>query len=99
MASRGSFAQEITKALDYGNNARTIKDNVDDEDILIRYIPELSNNYTLINESGLYSLILRSSKPEAKIFKKWVTSEVLPSIRKTGQYGSASVPVPAPALC
>ena len=92
------FAQEITKALDYGNNARTIKDNVDDEDILIRYIPELSNNYTLINESGLYSLILRSSKPEAKIFKKWVTSEVLPSIRKTGQYGSASVPpVPAPA--
>jgi prophage antirepressor-like protein len=40
----------------------------------------------LINESGLYSLILRSRKPEAKAFKKWVTSEVLPSIRKTGAY-------------
>jgi hypothetical protein len=41
---------------------------------------------TIVNESGLYSLILGSRKPEAKQFKKWVTSEVLPSIRKTGQY-------------
>lgn len=41
----------------------------------------------LMNESGLYSLILRSNKPEAKAFKKWITSEVLPSIRKTGGYG------------
>jgi prophage antirepressor-like protein len=41
---------------------------------------------TIINESGLYSLILKSRKPEAKAFKKWVTSEVLPSIRKTGMY-------------
>jgi len=40
----------------------------------------------VINESGLYSLILRSRKPHAKAFKKWVTSEVIPSIRKTGQY-------------
>ncbi len=39
---------------------------------------------TVISESGLYSLVLRSSKPEAKRFKKWITSEVLPSIRKTG---------------
>lgn len=43
-------------------------------------------NTTVINESGLYSLILRSNKPEAKRFKKWITSEVLPSIRKTGAY-------------
>lgn len=41
---------------------------------------------TLISESGLYTLILRSNKPEAKSFRKWVTSEVLPSIRKTGEY-------------
>jgi len=41
---------------------------------------------TVINESGLYSLILGSRKPEAKKFKKWVTSEVLPVIRKTGEY-------------
>lgn len=45
---------------------------------------------TIINESGLYSLILTSRKPEAKRFKKWVTSEVLPTIRKTGGYASES---------
>lgn len=43
---------------------------------------------TIINESGLYSVILRSDKPEAKPFRKWVTSEVLPSIRKTGAYSA-----------
>ena len=42
-----------------------------------------------INESGLYTLIMRSNKPEAKRFRKWVTAEVLPSIRKTGQYGNS----------
>lgn len=41
---------------------------------------------TVINESGLYSVILRSDKPEAKAFKRWVTNEVLPSIRRTGRY-------------
>ena len=45
-----------------------------------------NNGMKFINESGLYSLILSSKKPEAKVFKRWVTSEVLPSIRKTGQY-------------
>jgi prophage antirepressor-like protein len=45
----------------------------------------------IINESGLYSLILTSRKPEAKKFKKWVTSEVLPSIRKTGSYVAPKV--------
>jgi anti-repressor protein len=45
----------------------------------------------VINESGLYSLIMTSRKPEAKAFKKWVTSEVLPSIRKTGSYGHNSL--------
>ena len=46
---------------------------------------------TIINESGLYSVILRSDKPEAKPFRKWVTSEVLPSIRKTGGYGQKAL--------
>ncbi len=45
-------------------------------------------NHTVINESGLYSLILRSEKPNAKRFKKWVTADVLPTIRKTGGYGA-----------
>ncbi|WP_195197890.1 BRO family protein, partial [Acinetobacter baumannii] len=48
--------------------------------------PSGSQDLTIINESGLYSAILKSRKPEAKKFKKWVTSEVLPSIRKTGKY-------------
>lgn len=46
---------------------------------------------TIINESGLYSVILRSDKPEAKPFRKWVTSEVLPTIRKTGGYGQKTL--------
>ncbi len=46
---------------------------------------------SVINESGLYSAILRSRKPEAKAFKKWVTSDVLPSIRKTGSYSAAEL--------
>ena len=45
-----------------------------------------------VNEDGLYDVILDSRKPEAKVFRKWVTSEVLPTIRKTGQYGSYEVP-------
>jgi hypothetical protein len=47
---------------------------------------------TVINESGLYSVILRSNKPEAKRLKKWVTSEVLPMIRKTGGYRGRASP-------
>lgn len=46
---------------------------------------------TLISESGLYTLIMRSNKPEAKVFRKWVTSEVLPTIRKTGSYGVTQI--------
>lgn len=48
--------------------------------------PEKTIEVNAVNESGLYSLIIRSSKPEAKRFRKWITSEVLPSIRKTGRY-------------
>ena len=50
-----------------------------------------SQDMMLISESGLYALIMRSNKPEAKVFRKWVTSEVLPSIRKTGGYGIRTV--------
>lgn len=50
-----------------------------------------AQSFTIINESGLYSLILTSRKPSAKRFKKWVTAEVLPSIRKTGAYGAPAV--------
>lgn len=49
----------------------------------------------VVNESGMYSLILRSDRPEAKRFKRWITSVVLPSIRKTGSFGAGAQPVPA----
>ena len=51
-----------------------------------------AQSFNIINESGLYSLVLTSRKPEAKRFKKWITSEVLPSIRRTGQYGVSQIP-------
>ena len=52
----------------------------------------------IISESGLYTLILKSRRPEAKPFRKWVTSEVLPSIRKTGSYGQPAIPQSYPEL-
>lgn len=63
---------------------------LDDDEKGLRTVqtPGGQQEMTIINESGLYSLILTSRKPEAKRFKKWVTSEVLPSIRKTGQYAA-----------
>ena len=73
--------------------------NLDDDEkqVVTRdFDPELFSEskaqaITLVSESGLYTLIMRSNKPEAKVFRKWVTSEVLPSIRKTGGYGIRTV--------
>lgn len=78
-------AKDICDALGYSNTSKAISDHVDEDD---RYNESLERGGSLlwVNESGMYSLILRSNKEEAKRFKKWVTSEVLPTIRKTGQY-------------
>ena len=65
----------------------------DEKDTLIVGTLGGQQEMVTINESGLYSLILTSRKPEAKKFKKWVTSEVLPSIRRTGAYAAAAMPV------
>lgn len=80
--------KDVTKILGYKNSSKALSDHVDEEDKL--------NNETLsslgqrggwlVNESGLYSLILSSKMPNAKRFKHWVTSEVLPAIRKHGAY-------------
>ena len=83
------IAQDICNILGYKNSSRDIARHVDEEDrdtITIRDGNKGNPNQVVINESGLYSLILRSRKPEAKKFKRWVTSEVLPAIRKTGEY-------------
>ncbi|GAL87759.1 hypothetical protein MYP_4990 [Sporocytophaga myxococcoides] len=61
---------------------------LDEDEKLIRklFVSGQNRDVSLINESGLYSLVLTSNKPEAKAFKKWITNEVIPSIRKTGEY-------------
>ena len=80
--------KDVAEILGYQNASKALADHVDDEDKLNN--ESLSSlgqrGGWLINESGLYSLILSSKLPSAKRFKRWVTSEVLPAIRKTGGY-------------
>lgn len=80
--------KDVADILEYTNTAKAIRDHVDDEDKLTERIVLSGQNREVIfiNESGLYSLILSSKMPNAKKFKHWVTSEVLPAIRKTGSY-------------
>lgn len=79
--------RDLTNILQYSNGPKAIRDHVDDEDKTVN--DSFTVNGTapvLINESGLYSLILSSKLPQAHEFKRWVTSEVLPAIRKHGGY-------------
>ena len=80
--------KDIATALGYKNVRQGIASNVDEEDKGVHLVdsPGGTQQMTIINESGLYSLILLSKLPSAKKFKRWVTSEVLPTIRKTGVY-------------
>jgi len=80
--------KDIAEILGYKNVSRDINRHVDEEDRqnYQNGTFESPRGLTIINESGLYSLILGSKLPKAKKFKRWVTSEVLPSIRKTGGY-------------
>lgn len=82
--------KDVAEVLGYKDTADSIKKHVDDEDKLTRRFTDSgqSREMYIINESGLYSLILSSKLPNAKAFKKWVTSEVLPSIRKHGLYAT-----------
>lgn len=80
--------KDVAEVLGYANPSKAISDHVDNEDKLNNEMLSSlgQRGGWLINESGLYSLILSSKLPNAKKFKRWVTSEVLPSIRKTGAY-------------
>ena len=88
-------AKDITQILKHTNTTKALKDHVDDEDRhkyndLVHGAPSEPtvradasiSNVNFVNESGLYALIFGSVLPEAKVFKRWVTSEVLPSLRK-----------------
>lgn len=82
--------KDVAIALGYKNPQRAIRDHVDTEDqgVTKTVTPSGEQEMLIINESGLYSLILSSKMPKAKAFKHWVTSEVLPAIHKTGAYES-----------
>lgn len=79
--------KDVAISLEYSNPQKALRDHVEEEDRTVN--ESFTVNGTkgiLINESGLYSLILSSKLPSARKFKRWVTSEVLPAIRKTGSY-------------
>ena len=82
--------KDVATTLGYSKSRNALAAHVDEEDKTTALIQGPGSNYkskaVLINESGLYSLILSSKLPQAKAFKRWVTSEVLPQIRKTGGY-------------
>jgi prophage antirepressor-like protein len=82
--------KDVAEALGYKNPSNALQVHVDEEDKTSYLIQVSGSNYKantlMLNESGLYSLVLSSKLPQAKVFKHWVTSEVLPQIRKTGRY-------------
>lgn len=81
--------KDVATILAYTNPQKAIRDHVDEEDKTVNELFTVNGTQgILINESGLYSLILGSKLPNAKKFKRWVTSEVLPSIRKHGMYAT-----------
>lgn len=84
--------KDVAEILGYSNTRKALTDHVDDEDkldgVTIRDSIGREQSPVFINESGLYSLILRSQLPAAKRFKRWVTSEVLPAIRRHGMYAT-----------
>lgn len=81
--------KDVAEVLGYKNQNDALSKHIDDEDkdtIAIRDSIGRNRDTPIINESGLYCLVLSSKLPSAKKFKRWVTSEVLPTLRKTGQY-------------
>ena len=86
---------DVATALGFKDAFGALKKHVDEEDKLVCQIDSAGQrrNVTAINESGVYSLILRSNLPKAKEFKHWVTGEVLPSIRKNGMYINPNAPI------
>ncbi|WP_315443323.1 Bro-N domain-containing protein [uncultured Selenomonas sp.] len=85
------IGKDVAEILGYSNTRDALAKHVDDEDkntVAIRDGIQGNPNLTIINESGVYALIFGSKLSKAKQFKRWVTSEVLPSIRKTGSYST-----------
>jgi len=92
--------KDVCVVLGYVNPRKAIIDHVDAEDVTKRDTLTAGGiqHQNYINESGIYALIFGSIKPEAKAFKRWITHEVLPALRKTGSYSIPSNAAPAPAM-
>ena len=90
-------ANDVCSALGFGNGRQAIASHVDPEDLIKSEIETKGGRQTVncVNESGLYALIFGSKLESAKRFKRWVTSEVLPTIRKTGHYEAQTTITPA----
>ncbi len=90
-------ANDVCSALGFGNGRQAIASHVDPEDLIKSEIETKGGRQTVncVNESGLYALIFGSKLESAKRFKRWVTSEVLPAIRKTGRYEAQETITPA----
>lgn len=86
-------AKDVCECLELGNPRSSLA-LLDEDEKGVHSVdtPGGKQEMTIVSEPGLYSLILRSRKPEAKAFKRWVTHDILPSIRKTGGYGVAALP-------
>lgn len=86
-------AKDVCNILGYENSRKALADHIDEDEKGVTKCDTLGGVQvmSIINESGLYALIMRSNKPEAKRFRKWVTSEVIPSIRKHGAYMTPDV--------
>lgn len=92
--------KDVAAALGYKEPTKAAREKVDDDDKGVSKIdtPSGIQEMTIINESGLYSLVLSSKLPTAKKFKRWVTSEVIPSIRKTGSYSALDMTQLSPEM-
>ncbi len=87
-------AADVCRVLDIAQTARAVE-GLDDDEVTTTHVTDALGRQQqtyIVNEPGLYSLILRSRKPEAKAFKRWITHEVIPTIRRTGRYDAEQSP-------
>jgi len=90
-------AEDVCSALGYANHRDALSNHVDADDVAKRDATDAlgrTQQANYVNESGVYALIFGSTKPEAKVFKRWVTHDVLPAIRKTGRYAVQGLVLP-----
>lgn len=87
-------AADVCRALDLGNTSQALtRLDADEKDVILNDTPGGKQDMSIVSEPGLYALVLTSRKPEARAFKRWITHDILPSIRKTGAYSEPRQPI------